>query len=126
VPFKPVSSVRAAPATPLQLFDELPRMTGAVPELWRQQGDVLREYAANFVSEPDVAVELPTGTGKTIVGLLLADWRRRAHGKAVVYACPTHQLAHQVAEVARREGIPGVTLVGPHHRWAPAATSRYD
>jgi hypothetical protein len=101
-------------------------MTGAVPELWRQQGDVLREYAANFASEADVAVELPTGTGKTIVGLLLADWRRRMFNQPVVYACPTHQLAHQVAKVAAREGIPAATLVGPYKKWPAAALSRYD
>jgi hypothetical protein len=126
VSFKPVTIRSAAPASPLQLFDELPRMTGAVPELWRQQGDVLREYAANFASRADVAVELPTGTGKTIVGLLLADWRRRMFNQPVVYACPTHQLAHQVAKVAAREGIPTVTLVGPYKKWASPSVSRYD
>jgi hypothetical protein len=126
VPFKPVTARSIAPASPLQLFDALPRMTGAVPELWRQQGDVLREYAANFASRADVAVELPTGTGKTIVGLLLADWRRRTFRLPVVYACPTHQLAHQVAKFAAREGIPTATLVGGHRQWPSETLSRYD
>ena len=124
--FKPVAIAATAPASPLALFDELPRMPGTVPELWRQQSDVLREYAAHYHAKADVAVELPTGTGKTIVGLLLADWRRRMYGKPVVYACPTHQLAHQVATVAAREGVPAVTLVGPHGKWSATDLSRYD
>ena len=101
-------------------------MPGAVPELWRQQGDVLRKYTAEFATKPDVAIELPTGTGKTIVGLLIADWRRRKHRQPVAYACPTHQLAHQVARAARREGIPSVTLVGSHTTWPQADLSSYD
>jgi hypothetical protein len=100
-------------------------MTGAVPELWRQQGDILREYGRAFVDVPDVAIELPTGTGKTIVGLLIADWRRR-RGEQVVYACPTRLLAYQVSAVARREGIPSVTLVRGWRSWPPLDRSQYE
>lgn len=100
-------------------------MTGAVPELWRQQGDILREYRRAFANAADVAVELPTGTGKTIVGLLIAEWRRR-RGEQVVYACPTRQLAHQVTAVANTEGIPAVTLVGGWRSWPPVDRSRYE
>ena len=123
--FKPVTPVTPPPGSPLLLFDELPRMAGAVPELWRQQGDILREYGRAFVNAPDVAIELPTGTGKTIVGLLIADWRRR-HGEQVVYACPTRQLAHQVAGVAKQEGIPVVTLVDSWKSWSAVDRSQYE
>lgn len=104
MPFKAVASASPAPEGPLHLFDELPRMPGSIPELWRQQGKILDEYAESFADKTDVAVELPTGTGKTIVGLLIGDWRRRKHRRPVLYACPTHQLVHQVAAVARQEG----------------------
>jgi len=123
--FKAVTQAAPPPASPLLLFDELPRMTGAVPELWRQQGDILREYGRAFVDVPDVAIELPTGTGKTIVGLLIADWRRR-RGEQVVYACPTRLLAYQVSPVARREGIPSVTLVRGWRSWPPLDRSQYE
>jgi Helicase C-terminal domain/DEAD/DEAH box helicase len=126
VPFKPVSSGPSTPAGPLELFDELPRRPGAIPELWRQQGEILSDYAERFAGRADVAVELPTGTGKTMVGLLIADWRRRKFRKPVLYACPTHQLVHQVAAVARREGMPCVTLIGSHIAWPAVDKSRYD
>ncbi|HEY6424443.1 MAG TPA: hypothetical protein VIY28_14590 [Pseudonocardiaceae bacterium] len=62
-----------------------------MPELWRQRGDILREYGRAFTNAADVAVELPTGTGKTIVGLLIAEWRRR-RGEQVAYALPVSLL----------------------------------
>lgn len=126
MPFKPVASVPPAPAGPLELFDELPRRRGAIPELWRQQGEILTAYAMDFESRPDVAVELPTGTGKTMVGLLIAEWRRLKHRRPVLYACPTQQLVHQVAAVAQREGIAHVRLIGSHSSWASADKSNYD
>ena len=49
---------------------------------------------------PDLALELPTGTGKTLPGLLIADWVRRVRSARVAYACPTVQLARQVSETA--------------------------
>ena len=101
-------------------------MPGAVPELWRQQGEILAKYLRAYADKADVAVELPTGTGKTMVGLLIADWRRRKHRRPVLYACPTHQLAHQVAGVAKREGMPAVTLLGPHSRWPKVDKADYD
>jgi hypothetical protein len=126
VPFKPVSSAAPVPAGPLELFDELPRMPGAVPELWRQQGEILTTYKLNFEDKPDVAAELPTGTGKTMVGLLIGDWRRRKHRQPVLYACPTQQLANQVVAVAKAEGMPAVRLTGPHATWSAVDESRYD
>jgi hypothetical protein len=88
VSFRSVSRAAAPPSSPLALFDSLPRMAGAVPELWRQQADVLRAYGVNHTATPDIAVELPTGTGKTIVGLLIGGWRRAALGEQVLYALP--------------------------------------
>ncbi|MGC4778627.1 DEAD/DEAH box helicase [Micromonospora chalcea] len=101
-------------------------MGDAVPNLWGHQTGVLSEYADAHVDTPDLAIELPTGTGKTVPGLLIADWRRRKLGEQVVYACPTVQLAHQAARAARREGIPAVTLVGGHAGWPLPEVTRYD
>ncbi len=101
-------------------------MPGSVPELWRQQGEILTDYKLKFDNKPDVAVELPTGTGKTMVGLLIGDWRRRKYRRPVLYACPTQQLANQVAVVAKREGMPALTLLGSHTKWSPVDESKYD
>jgi hypothetical protein len=48
---------------------------------------------------PDVGIELPTGEGKTLIGLLIADWALD-EGLSVAYLTGTRQLADQVMDQA--------------------------
>jgi hypothetical protein len=111
--------------TPEELYSRgtLPRTTKAVDSLWLHQGDVLRAYAEEHHGTEDLALELPTGTGKTLPGLLIAEWVRRKAEGPVLYATPTKQLALQVLETASAEGIPARRLVGSHHNWSTADES---
>ncbi|OZF25726.1 hypothetical protein CH296_26815 [Rhodococcus sp. 14-2496-1d] len=104
----------------LYLSGTLPRTTAAVDSLWLHQGDVIRAYAEDHQNTPDLALELPTGTGKTLPGLLTGEWVRRMAEGPVIYATPTKQLARQVAATAEREGIPGALLIGGVKHWDPA------
>ena len=126
MPFKGKGQLGALPASPEALYRDLPRKPDAVPGLWVHQGDLLRAYAADHVDTPDLALELPTGTGKTLPGLVIADWVRRVRSARVAYACPTVQLARQVAETAEREGVPTVVLVRSHRDWPVADQARYE
>lgn len=117
---------RGRPSAPAQQFSSpeelylsnvLPRTTDAVGSLWLHQGDVVRAYAHDHQSTPDLALELPTGTGKTLPGLLIAEWVRRKGEGAVLYATPTRQLGSQVISTAQREGIPVAHLAGPARDW---------
>lgn len=110
---------------PETLFGELPRTPNGVGALWSHQADQLRTYAKDHRDTPDVALELPTGSGKTLVGLLISEWRRRTLGQRVVYACPTKQLARQVLQKATDQGIPVVLLIGSHRGWDQAELARY-
>lgn len=123
--FRGRAAASTPPDSPDALFRELPRTGRGVGGLWTHQGAILARYAAEFASAADVAVELPTGTGKTLPGLLIADWSRRANRERATYACPTRQLARQVNEAAAREAIPSVLLIGPHARWDTAEATRY-
>lgn len=115
--FVRTSTGSASYATPEELYRDLPRRPGgAVPGLWSHQADILRTYVEH-AERPDVALELPTGTGKTLTGLLIAEWRRRSRKVRTVYACPTRQLVSQVAEAAHREGIDVAVLMGGHETW---------
>jgi hypothetical protein len=109
----------AVPKSPEDLFRSLRSRSPEIKNLWSQQADVLREYM-KYIDERDVAFALPTGAGKTLVTLLIAEFRRLAKRERSVFLCPTRQLARQVGEQASRYDIPTVVLVGPQ-KYYPAA-----
>ncbi len=115
----------AGAVDPEALFGELPRTPSGVGALWSHQADQLRTYSKDHRDTPDVALELPTGSGKTLVGLLISEWRRRTLDQRVVYACPTKQLTRQVLQKANAQGIPAVLLIGSHWDWDQAELARY-
>lgn len=104
----------------MYLSSTMPRTVRAVPGLWLHQGDVIRSYAEEHTETADLALELPTGTGKTLPGLLIGEWVRRKGEGPVLYATPTTQLAKQVAKTAKREGVPVALLIGRHDEWDQA------
>ena len=61
-----------------------------------------------------------------MTGLLTAEWTRRSRRARVIYACPTQQLARQVAAAAHREGIETVVLIGRHKDWPVTAHAAYE
>lgn len=85
-----------------------------VPGVLDYQGSALDEYVSRGVNAPQVALQMPTGSGKTLIGLLVAEWRRRKFGERTLYLCPTNQLARQVFDHAREKyGISPVRFKGP-------------
>ena len=124
--FQAIRHEAPPPESPEAHYRDLPRGPGAVSGLWVHQGDLLRIYAHEHHDTPDLALELPTGTGKTLPGLILVDWIRLKRRMPVVYACPTVQLTRQVAEVAGREGIPYALLTGSYQLWDPSDRRSYE
>ena len=97
-----------------------------IPGLLAHQADVLREYTETALEESDVAFELPTGSGKTLVGILLGEWRRRKFRERVVYLCPTNQLVNQVVEQATSKyGVKVNGFTGKKKDYDSAITSEY-
>lgn len=121
----PAQPVR--PADPESLFRSLRRGPTAqhVQFLWSHQSDLLRSYSDDLRTAPDVALELPTGTGKTLVGLLIAEWRRLFFGERALYICPTRQLCHQVGTHAERYGMRVHVLAGPGDEFPPHEYADY-
>lgn len=60
------------------------------------QVDMWRMYQKQALKSQNVALQLPTGSGKTLIGLGIGEWRRRRYQERVVYLCPTRQLVKQV------------------------------
>lgn len=121
---KPISHA-AVPESPDRLFRDLPRRKHA--SLFDHQGQVLRNYVAQAIKASDVALQLPTGSGKTLVGLLLAEWRRRRYRERVVYLCPTRQLVNQVVEEASAKyGLAVEAFTGKVKNYTPEAKAAYS
>jgi len=80
-------------------------------KLWPAQKYVLDKYVEQFTEKKDLAIELPTGAGKTLIALLIAEaWRREGRKVAVLSANKT--LARQMETEARLLGIPAVLMEG--------------
>jgi hypothetical protein len=115
-----------APESPEALFRELRPRDRRVRDLYLRQGDVLRAYHELKPQPRDVALELPTGAGKTLVGLLIAEYRRRALGHRVAFLCPNVQLARQAAAKAGGYDIDAVALVRRQREWSPTEFQQFQ
>jgi len=123
--FKKPTAPTTAPESPDRLFRDLPRRKH--PSLYDHQGQILRTYVAKAMNVSDVALQLPTGSGKTLVGLLLAEWRRRKNRERVVYLCPTRQLVNQVVEEASSKyGLTVEPFTGKIKNYLPDAKAAYE
>jgi Rad3-related DNA helicase len=122
--FKKPTTHASVPESPDRLFRDLPRRKHA--SLYDHQGQILRTYVSKALKASDVALQLPTGSGKTLVGLLLGEWRRRKFRERVVYLCPTRQLVNQVAEEASTKyGLSVEAFTGRVKNYAPEAKAAY-
>jgi len=74
------------------------------PVLRPGQELILAEYAARHLDTLDLAIEMPTGEGKTLLALLIADWALD-QGRSVAYLTGTRQLAERVEIEAEKLGL---------------------
>jgi Type III restriction enzyme, res subunit len=111
--------------TPALLFRDL-RKQPSIKFLWGHQEKLLDQYHKQHLDTSDLAIELPTGSGKTLVGLLIGEFRRRVRGERVVFLCPNRQLCAQVQGQAQKYGVPVVLLVGKQSQYDPVTFSRYQ
>lgn len=88
---------------PIKIFNSL-TLRGSVNDLWPPQVDALEKWQACRTT-PDISIEMNTGGGKTLVGLLVATSLARELGKLVLFASPTIQLVQQTAARAKECSI---------------------
>lgn len=122
--FKKSNQKIAVAANPVELFRSLQRRE--YPTEMPHQRAILEAYMAQATDKSDVALQLPTGSGKTLVGLLIAEWRRRKFEERVVYLCPTRQLVHQTAKQADENyGLDVLSFTGQIRNYPPADVAQY-
>lgn len=121
--FRKVTTPKRTSESPLTLFNDLrPRKIAA---LYDQQATLLRKYEQEAKDKSDVAIQGATGSGKTLVGILIAEWRRRG-GERSLYLCPTRQLAYQVANFCNEQlGIPSFAFVGKKNEFPQKEKSEW-
>ena len=104
---------RSKETDPEKIFESL-TLRGTVENLWSPQATALRDWHRQR-GAADVVIEMNTGGGKTLVGLLVAQSLVNETGKCVLYVCPTNQLVEQATSKAHECGIEVATyMIG---RW---------
>jgi hypothetical protein len=114
VPFDPSkislrTTRRSKESDPEKIFESL-TLRGTIENLWSPQAAALREWHRQRES-PDAVIEMNTGGGKTLVGLLVAQSLVNETGKCVLYVCPTNQLVEQASAKAHECGIEVATYM---------------
>ena len=122
--FKKAPPKLSVPESPDELLRDLPRRK--IPDVLPHQREIMRSYTDTSLDVSDVALQLPTGSGKTLVGLLIGEWRRRRNQERVVYLCTTRQLVNQVVEQAEEKyGLSVYGFTGSKKEYEPSAKAGY-
>lgn len=91
------------PVDPLQIFKKL-TLRGSIENIWEPQGEALRSWHSKREAS-DVAIEMNTGGGKTLVGLLIARSLVNELKGQVLYVCANNQLVEQTSRRAKEIGL---------------------
>ena len=92
----------------------LPFKSKTYPDLRDAQKYVLGAYAETHLETPDVAIELSTGIGKTLIALLIADYALD-QGRSVAYLTGSNALTAQVKAQADTLGLSAHRFWGGHY-----------
>ena len=123
--FKKTPPSEVVPDSPEKILLQLPRRK--IPGVLLHQGQMMQRYVREGQTASDIALQLPTGSGKTLVGLLIGEWRRRKNSERVVYLCPTRQLVNQVvAQATGQYGLSVNGFTGSKANYDPTARAEYQ
>ncbi len=84
----------------------------------------MQAYASGDHTLADLAIELPTGGGKTLIALLALEHHRN-QGKKVAILTGNKTLARQIEDEARDLGVPIVRFEGRGQDLAPKDLRAY-
>jgi Rad3-related DNA helicase len=109
---------KASFLTPQEMYDDY--KDRKIDGIHDYQSKTIDAYLEASLTQKDIALELPTGTGKTLVGLLIAEFNRKKYNRKVLYLCPNNQLVNQTAEQAKNKyGINVVSFTGKAKYYSP-------
>lgn len=129
VAFKTSKSDNTNFSTPQEMFQD--NKMKSIMGLIDYQSKTLDNYMNTIQSNGAivnkyVAFELPTGSGKTLIGLLIAEFHRRKFHRKALFLCPTNQLVSQVCYQAKKQyGIDTVAFSGKQSDYSVNDRSAY-
>ncbi|MEI2313657.1 DEAD/DEAH box helicase family protein [Bacillus nitratireducens] len=92
---------------PIQVFDVLPRKSKKYEEYLRDvQSTVLEKWFTDYREKKNTVIKMNTGSGKTVVGLLILKSYLNENKGPAVYIVPDNYLVEQVIIEATDLGIP--------------------
>jgi hypothetical protein len=95
---------------PEEIFKGL-TLRGTVENIWGPQLEALKAWNTSR-SKEDIVIEMSTGGGKTLVGLLIAQSLVNETKGKVLYLCPTNQLVEQTSSRASECSLEFATYMG--------------
>ncbi|MES9962183.1 MAG: DEAD/DEAH box helicase [Candidatus Sedimenticola sp. 20ELBAFRAG] len=90
---------------PCDIYEGLDRHANKGPLRIPVQNSVLKEWFSDYNEKRDVILKLPTGEGKTLIGLLILQSKINQGKGSSLYICPSKYLADQVRTQADEFGI---------------------
>jgi len=126
--FKITHSDNTEFSTPQEMFQDNKSKT--IKGILDYQSEMLTNYLktldGEIIKNKNVAFEMPTGSGKTLVGILIAEFHRRKYNRRALFLCPTRQLVIQVCEQAKNQyGIDAIPFIGPHSEFSTSDLTRF-
>lgn len=103
------------PIDPVDIFNRL-TLRGSIENIWDTQADALRQWHREHRADSDVVIQMNTGGGKTLVGLLMAQSLVNETRGRVLYVCANNQLIEQTQQRAAEIGLtPTTRYAGQWH-----------
>mgnify|MGYP003650495899 CR=1 FL=1 len=90
---------------PCEIYEGLDRHANKGPLRVPVQESVLGQWFSDYKEKRDVILKLPTGEGKTLIGLLILQSKINQNKGSALYLCPNKYLADQVRTQAMEFGI---------------------
>jgi len=90
---------------PCEIYVGLDRHANKGPLRIPVQDTVLKKWFSDFKDKRDVILKLPTGEGKTLIGLLILQSKINQKMGSALYVCPNKYLADQVRIQAEEFGV---------------------
>ncbi|MGY3805214.1 DEAD/DEAH box helicase [Pigmentibacter ruber] len=94
---------------PRKIYEKLDRQANK-GQLRDIQIKILDKWYAEYKDNKDVILKLPTGEGKTLIGLLILQSKINKGEGPAVYLCPNKYLVKQVQTQAKEFGVPFCSL----------------